>query len=600
MFDTSEVLETFYGDESFPVEWKSEEEKKLLWFFDDNHCPNPISPMYFSLHGWWGPTLDYMYRRFGFPIGSAWNGKRVNGYLYSAISPRDPKEAGMLGPYYGMVMPTYAEKFLEWWQDRYLPEVKANFNYLDTFDTENASLPELMVFLEEAIDIQERHFRLHWILNLAQFQSSITFQTLAGQVIPNVSGALIGRILISLEDRNWDSVRDLWQLKEDVKANPELKKIFESKETATAILPALQGSETGKAFMEQVTAYQKEYGYKPLYTHEYMFKLWVEDPAPCIETIKGYLASDYDFPAEFEKIKKDQQAAMKELRELIPADTPTEKVEALLEAMRLAVKMMPLTPDHHYYFDQGTFARLRLVLVAIGRKMVKLGLLRDAEDIMFLEYEQLRAYVANPKSEANPDGYDGSGDHQGCPSCVGRRLQGYPARLGWHRYPLEHVRRDLPHLVGLPRAIRALPERPEGHPGPGQRPARGSRCCRRRRARGQEPGGVRPSKERRDHGLPDDQPSLGDRVLEDQRRCHRRRRRALPHRSGLARIRHPGGCRYGGCYPQNQDRRPGARQWLYRLCRNSRDCYTIGEHAQIRLDIFRQGGRPGNSWPSTL
>jgi len=407
MFDNSEVLATFYGDESFPVEWKNEEEKKLLWFFDDNHVPNPISPMYFSLNGWWGPTLDYMYRRFGFPIGAAWNGKRVNGYLYSAISPRDPQEAGLIGPYYGMVMPTYAEKFLDWWQARYLPEVKANFNYLDTFDTENASLPEMMIFLEEAIDIQERHFRLHWILNLAQFQSSITFQTLAGQVIPNVNGALLGRILISLEDRNWDSVRDLWQLKETAKASPELKNIFESKETAAAILPALQASAAGKAFMEKVTAYLKEYGYKPLYTHEYMFKLWVEDPAPCVETIKGYLASDYDFPTEYEKIKKDQQAAMQELRDLIPAETPADKSEALLEAMRLAVKMMPLTPDHHYYFDQGTFARLRLVLVAIGRKMVKQGLLRDAEDIMFLEYEQLRHYVSNPKSKAKTDGYDG-------------------------------------------------------------------------------------------------------------------------------------------------------------------------------------------------
>jgi pyruvate,water dikinase len=33
--------------------------------------------------------------------------------------------------------------------------------------------------------------------------------------------------------------------------------------------------------------------------------------------------------------------------------------------------------------------------------MVKEGLLKDAEDIMFLEYDQLRAYVANP------GGYDG-------------------------------------------------------------------------------------------------------------------------------------------------------------------------------------------------
>jgi pyruvate,water dikinase len=69
--------------------------------------------------------------------------------------------------------------------------------------------------------------------------------------------------------------------------------------------------------------------------------------------------------------------------------------------------MMPLTPDHHFYIDQGTFGRVRLVLMAVGRRMVTEGLLRDPEDIMFLEYDQLRAYVGNPKSEDNLEGYDG-------------------------------------------------------------------------------------------------------------------------------------------------------------------------------------------------
>jgi pyruvate,water dikinase len=57
--------------------------------------------------------------------------------------------------------------------------------------------------------------------------------------------------------------------------------------------------------------------------------------------------------------------------------------------------------------DQGTFGRLRLVLLSVGRKMVQEGLLYDPDDIMFLEYDQLRAYVGNPKTESNPDGYDG-------------------------------------------------------------------------------------------------------------------------------------------------------------------------------------------------
>jgi phosphohistidine swiveling domain-containing protein/tetratricopeptide (TPR) repeat protein len=400
--DSSKVLGTFFGDETFPIQWDSEEEKSLFWFVDDNHCPRPISPMYWSLDGWWGPTLDYMYRRFGFPIGKAWIGKRVNGYLYTAIVPREAESAAALGPYYGWIMPTYAAKFLDWWQERYLPEILRNFEYLDNYPMEEASLQDLMVFLEEAIDIQERHFRLHWILNLAQFQSSLDLQAAVGEVIGEVNPALIGRILISIQDRNWDSLEALWKLKEQVKADPELKAIFDAGDTATAILPQLEKSAKGQAFMASVEAYNREFGVKPsMYTHEYVNKLWVEDPTPAVETIKGYLASDYDFPAEYNRMKADHYAAIDELKAMVPATATPEQRQKLDTAIELATRMMPLTPDHHFYMDQGTYARMRLVLLAVGRKMVKEGLLRDAEDIMFLEYDQLRAYVGNPQ------GYDG-------------------------------------------------------------------------------------------------------------------------------------------------------------------------------------------------
>lgn len=404
----SEILATFFGDEDFPIEWESEEEKKLFWFFDDNHCPRPISPMYWSLDGWWGPTLDYMYRRFGFPLGKAWIGKRVNGYLYSAIVPREPESTAMLGPYYMWIMSTYADKFLEWWQGRYLPEIMRNFEYIDNFDTESATLQELMVYLEEAIDMQYRHFCIHWILNLAQFQSSMDLQAAVGAVIGEVDPSLVGRILISVKDRNWDSLETLWKLKEKVKGDKRLKAIFDAGETASVILPELERDKKGKAFLEDVYAYVEEFGYKAtMYPHEYINKLWVEDITPAVETIKGYLASDYDFPTQHKKMVDDHYAAIEELRSVVPETATEEQREKLETALGLATKMMPLTPDHHFYLDQGTFGRVRLVFLAIGRRMVKEGLLRDPEDIMFLEYDQLRAYVANPRSEDNPEGYDG-------------------------------------------------------------------------------------------------------------------------------------------------------------------------------------------------
>ena len=390
------VLATFFGDKDFPVEWKSEEEKKLFWFYDDNHVPFPITPMYFSMHGWWGPTCDYLFRRFDVGTGVHWHGKVINGYLYSAIEPRTPKDAMEAGKYCDWIMPTYATNFLDWWEKRYLPEVLQNFEYIDNFDAENATMQELMIYLEDMYDIQERNFRLHWILNLAQFTASEVFNATANELVPDLNADVLGKVNISSADRNWDSLKALWHMKEKVKADSELSDIFQHTQEGAGITAKLDASAAGKALLEEVVKYAQEFGYKTVYTHEYLYPLYVEDQTPILEQIQSHLTSDFDYNALYDKCIKQQSEAIALLRQQIAGKSAEErkKFETVLE---LNLRMQPLTPDHHFYFDQGTFARMRLVLMRVARKMVKEGLLDDREDILFLEYEQLRRYVADPK-----------------------------------------------------------------------------------------------------------------------------------------------------------------------------------------------------------
>ncbi len=397
---STKVLAQFLGDKDFPVEWKNDGEKELFWFFDDNHCPNPISPMYFSLHGWWGPTCEYMFRRFNLNSGIAWIAKRVNGYVYTAIVPRDSKDAAEVAPYYLWIMSTYASNCMSWWQERYLPEVKRNFEYIDTFNADAATLQELMIYLEEAIDIQERHFRLHWILNLAQFQASLNFGSVVKDLLGEVDSETLGKVNVSRADRNWDSLKALWHLKEEAKASREISSIFGKKADASQILSVLQASAPGKAFLAEVEMYAREFGYKTMYTHEYTGKLSVEDPTPIIGEIKGYYDSNFDYDSVYGKCIEEQEGAILYLRKKLASASEADK-KRFEEALRLNLSMLPLTADHHFYFDQATFARMRLVLLTVARKMVREKLLDAPEDIMLLEYEQLRKYVGNPK------GYDG-------------------------------------------------------------------------------------------------------------------------------------------------------------------------------------------------
>jgi phosphohistidine swiveling domain-containing protein len=406
-----EVLGTNFGTEAFPVEWQ-DGERELFWIYDDLHIPNPVSPLFFDIGGWW-LTCDHMFRRFATPFACDWVAKAVNGYVYTAAVPcdpglhaeaseyqgryvprvpRDPGYAGEMGAYLGGVLPVYAENFMQWWQGRLRPEIERNFEHLDGFDYDGASLLELAVLFEDAIDIHDRHWKIHWMLNFAQFASTQKLNAVIQEVGADTS--VMGRLQSSVADRNWDAIEDLWRAKEEVKADAGLRAAFEQP-TAGDVMTTLRGSDRGRRFIaERIEAHQRSFGYKALWSHELMYKLWVEDPAPIIEAIRGYLTSDYDYPSNLKSVADDLEAAKREVMQGVEG----EHREALARALELSLNMNPLTPDHHFFVDQGTNARLRIAAIAIGRKLAAAGTLDDPEDVVFLRYNELRRLMADPQA----------------------------------------------------------------------------------------------------------------------------------------------------------------------------------------------------------
>jgi phosphohistidine swiveling domain-containing protein len=413
----TESIATFFGDDEFPISWE-EGQQELLWVHDDLHIPNPVSPMYADIGGWW-LKCDYMFRRFGTPFASDWIAKIINGYVYTAAipaqkglsaeateygarytprTPLDDSYAADIGGYLGWTLPYYAENFLHWWRDRLVPEMSRNFERFDTYDYDAASLVELAVLLEDAIDMHDRHWSIHWVLNFAQFSSTMNLTSVVGEVKGEGDhSALLGRLQSSTVNRNWDSIEELWNIKEKIKTDPEgpVAQAFH-KATAADVVKDLESSEAGRTFLSQdIENYSREFGYKSMFAHEFSYRSWRENPAPIIEAIRGYLEVDYDYPAEISAVAKDLQAAKAEVMDGVPEG---EDRDRLSQALDLSLRMNPLTPDHHFYIDQGTNARVRIVLVAIGRKLVSEGKLNDPEDVMYLRYNELRTLMAGSNS----------------------------------------------------------------------------------------------------------------------------------------------------------------------------------------------------------
>ena len=411
-----EVLGQFLGDEKFPVTWTSETEKLLFWVYDDLHCPHPLSPMYEDIGGWW-LSCDHMFRRFGTPFATDWIYKNVNGYLYTAaipaeagltvatqeynyatspIVPEDPEYAAKIGTYLGAVLPTYGLQFVNWWRDRLVPEMDRNFAYLEgMLDKQGElNLMELACVLEDAIDVHDRHWKIHWMLNFAQLSATLNLRAVMEKTHGKINEVLLGRLQNSAKDRNWDSIHALWRMKEEAKVDPELAAIFKA-DTAGEIIVALEASERGRRFIEErVAPYQKEYGWHAVWSHEFIFPNVVEVMEPVIELVRGYIETNYDYPKTIGALAADIDAAAREILEGLQG----EALEEMRAANEINLRMAPLTPDHHFYIDQGANAHVRQVLLAIGRKLVAAGALDAPDDVVYFRYNELRVFMGDPKA----------------------------------------------------------------------------------------------------------------------------------------------------------------------------------------------------------
>ena len=403
---------TFFGDDEFPVDWDTGQ-KEQFWVHDDLHIPNPISPMYADIGGWW-LKCDYMFRRFGTPFAADWLVKVINGYVYTAAipaeagvltvgdeygskyiarTPLDPQYSSQIGAYLDWTLPYYGDNFLDWWKDRLIPEMENNFKRFDEYDYAGASLVELAILLEDMIDVHDRHWQIHWLLNFSQFSATMALNAEIAKVKGDGDhGELMGRLQASINNRSWDAIKGLWEMKEYIKAEEgDVANAF-TKATANDTLAALNATDAGTAFLkDHLDKYLSEYGYKSMWAHEFSFKTWKENPAPAVEAVRGYLETDYDLPSDIERVSADLTAACEEVMDGVPEG---EERDSLQQALEQSLKMNPLTPDHHFYIDQGTNARLRLVLIEIGKKLVGQGTLQDPEDVMYLKYNELRATMA--------------------------------------------------------------------------------------------------------------------------------------------------------------------------------------------------------------
>ena len=120
--------------------------------------------------------------------------------------------------------------------------MERNFAYLEErLDAaDGMDLADAACLLEDAIDIHDRHWKIHWMLNFAQLSATLNLRAVMEKTRGTVDEALLGRLQNSATDRNWDSIEALWRMKKEVRDDPELRAAF-APESAAEIVGGAAG-----------------------------------------------------------------------------------------------------------------------------------------------------------------------------------------------------------------------------------------------------------------------------------------------------------------------------------------------------------------------
>lgn len=355
-----------------------------FWQWDQLHCPRPLTVLEHEvLHG----STAYGFSKAIAELGSALKAvtRSINGYSYLSGQPLDlgGEDPAVRAERYKRNVDALLQVLGERWEKEWLPSVIETVSRRIRQDYGAMSDAELLRTWDEMYEEVKDRWYIHGLL-LYGFFAAGQFADLYKEVSGTRDEKLGYEALQGFETMATRSARGLWQLSRTVRANPELRRIFEQSNPED-IVSQLQSGDTGRLFMSQLTAYLDEFGWRGDSVYELTHPAWREDPKIAINAIQGYLAieDDHGPDSQLRSAVKRREELLANARATIGDDAARlQQFNAAYESIKC---FTPMVEDHNHWIDQMGDISMRYPALELGRRCVARGTLAHAEDVFHLE-----------------------------------------------------------------------------------------------------------------------------------------------------------------------------------------------------------------------
>jgi pyruvate,water dikinase len=386
----------------FPVQWRDPAEAQFFWQHDRMHFPHPLTPMTESLF------VEHFYKGFNaaaaayqFPIRM--RPRVINGYAYHAVVPIvPPEQMEEQGRKTEEAIGDPMARQREIWDSERLPEITRILDEWDGFDLRRASLDDLRRHLERTIENGDRIWEIHFLTVFVAYLPISLFEEMYRDLFGEETAFDAYRLVQGFDNLTLQTARVLWGLSREALHIPQVRRVLEE-EAAANVIPALEQTPEGRAFLEKIRAYLNEYGRRSKELIELADPSWIEEPSTAIKNLKDYAGQpDRDLLAEANALALEREEAIAGARAKLEGypDAVRGEFEFLL---RCAQEGNVLTEDHTFYLDFAAMYYVRQVLVECGRRLQEMGVLDSAADVFFLTIEETRNALAGNEASDTRD-----------------------------------------------------------------------------------------------------------------------------------------------------------------------------------------------------
>ena len=373
-----------------PSEFPLPPDLEGFWQWDKLHCPRPLAPLEHEL------LLESTSEGFSKAMGELGSTLRavtrsINYYNYLSGAPRDLQGEDLTARLarYDANVTDLTRHVGERWEKEWLPAILPVLEHRRNDDYARLNDAGLLREFDAMRDEVRYRWYVHGMLLYSFFAAGVfaDFYKDALQAADEKEGyeALQGFPSMALE-----SSRGLWRLSRVVRADAELRRLFEVAR-AEDLVSGLEATETGRSFRRLLDEYLADFGWRADSVYELRRPSWREDPSIPLNAIQGYVSigDDGGPDAQFEAAVRRREQLLAEARRRLGGEPA--KLARFNELYESARSFTPIVEDHNHYIDQMGDILMRYPALELGRRLAARGSLAASDDVFLLRCAEIGA-----------------------------------------------------------------------------------------------------------------------------------------------------------------------------------------------------------------